>query len=153
HDGAFVWAGNQTTAYTSSAENQFAIHASGGVTLAVNAGPDKVVQVGERYRDNALIAWGRVGADAVLSHHFGIVEVNQSVTGRYDITLDAVTDGVVGAALIPMAIAEIDSQPIGASGMRIVSINQTGSQTFTVYINNGNFNPVNNDFVFMVTGR
>ncbi|KAA3660110.1 MAG: hypothetical protein DWQ04_20325, partial [Chloroflexi bacterium] len=51
HDGAFVWADNQAITYTSSAENQFAIHASGGVTLAVNAGPDKAVQVGERYRD------------------------------------------------------------------------------------------------------
>jgi hypothetical protein len=109
------------------------------------------VQVGERYRDNALIAWGRVGANANLGHHFGIVSVNQVGIGRYDITLDAETDA--STALIPMAVAEIDSQPVGPNVMRFVSINQTGPQTFTVYINDGNFNPVSNDFVFMVTGR
>ena len=153
HDGAFVWADNQEDTYASTAENQFAIRASGGVTLAVNAGEDKPIQVGERYRDNALIAWGRVSSNALLDRHFGIAEVSQSTTGQYVITLDAVTYSSNGAALIPMAVTEIDTQPTNAAAVRFVSINQTSSQTFEVYINDGNFNPVNNDFVFMVTGR
>lgn len=153
HNGTFVWADNQTADYISTAENQFAIRASGGVTLAVNAGEDKPIQVGERYRDNGIIAWARVSAGGVLDEGFGISEVIITGPGSYAITVDGETAVSNGASLIPMAIAEIDSVPASASSVRFVSINQTGSQTFNVYINNGNFLPVPNDFVFMVTGR
>ena len=43
--------------------------------------------------------------------------------------------------------------PNSAATARLVTIDQIGTNTFTVYINNGSFAPVNNDFVFMVTAR
>jgi hypothetical protein len=57
------------------------------------------------------------------------------------------------AALIPIAIAEIESLPANAAALRIVSINQASTYTFRVYINDGAGTPVDNDFVFMVTAR
>jgi hypothetical protein len=52
-----------------------------------------------------------------------------------------------------MAIAEIDSQPTTAASTRILSCNQATATTFEVFIQDGNYNPVDNDFMFIVTGR
>ena len=52
-----------------------------------------------------------------------------------------------------MAIAELDTPPVGAANVRIVSIDQITVNQFVVYINNGNWALVDNDFVFMVTAR
>jgi hypothetical protein len=52
-----------------------------------------------------------------------------------------------------MAIAEIDSAPVGAGKIRIVSVNQLETNIFNVYINDGNGNLVDNDFILMVTAR
>jgi hypothetical protein len=124
----------------------------GYVKLSKNAGAATETRIGERYRDNSIVAWAKVELDGNAgTDHFGVTSVAHPATGRYDITLDA--SAASAATLIPIAIAERDSQPNSAATIRIVSVNQTGTNTFSVYINDGTWAPVNNDFVFMVTAR
>jgi len=55
--------------------------------------------------------------------------------------------------LIPIAIAEVESPPTSAASARLVTINQYATNQFIVYITNGSYTLVDNDFVFIVTGR
>lgn len=154
HAGAFVWADATNADFASTASNQFSIRASNGVRLSVDAGADKAVTVGHLYRDNSIVAWAKVSADGTISGSasFGVSSVTHFPnSGDYLIGLTA--SAISAAYLIPMAIAEVDTKPANAADIRIVSINQTAANTFRVYINNGNFNLVDNDFVFMVTAR
>jgi hypothetical protein len=130
-----------------------ALYAGGVVSVAVNAGAAKPISVGERYRDNAIVAWAKCsgGVPGAIQAEFGISAVDHYNTGCYKIYLDI--SAAEAASLIPMAIAEIDSAPVGAGAIRIVSINQLQPNIFNVYINDGNGNLVDNDFVFMVTAR
>ncbi|MHC1768187.1 MAG: hypothetical protein AB9869_28600 [Verrucomicrobiia bacterium] len=124
------------------------------MTFVANAGSNKKINVGERYRDNALVAWGFVQANGTVNARFGVTKVDRRPDpskGVYDVTLDAAA--VQGVSLIPIAIAELDTPPTDAATARIVSVNGTGTNTFTVYINNGSFQLVNNDFYFIVTAR
>jgi hypothetical protein len=124
----------------------------GYVWLSKNAGTATETRIGQRFRDNGIVAWAKVELDGdVGADHFGLTSVTHPATGRYDVTLQA--SAASAATLIPIAIAERDSQPNSAATVRIVSINQTGVNTFSVYINDGTWAPVNNDFVFMVTAR
>jgi len=153
HQGAFVWGDSTEADIASTKENQFVIRASNGVSLSVNAGNTTAIDVGERYRDNAIVAWAKIQGGAVAgTADFGVASV-QHVTGSgvYTITLDVSAFGT--NHLIPIATAEVDSPPVGAANVRIVSINQIGQDQFVVYINNGNWALVDNDFVFMVTAR
>lgn len=151
HDGALVWADATDTDFSSSAPNQVAIRAANGVRLASDAGSGKSVNVGEYYRDNSIIAWARVTAGGGLSADFGVASVARPSAGQYIMTLTASSRSAL--SLIPMAVAETDTAPVGASNVRIVSVNQVGTGEFRVYITNGSYNLVDNDFVFMVTGR
>jgi hypothetical protein len=131
------------------------IYLDGGVgviSMGKNAGSSNSIFVGDRYRDNGIIAWAKVSSGGSFgTDEFGLTSITQPAVGRYDITLNA--SAASAATLIPIAIAERDSQPNSAATVRIVSIDQTGPNTFSVYINNGNWAPVDNDFVFMVTAR
>lgn len=157
HAGAFVWADATASPYASTATNQFAIRASNGVSLAVNAGDVKTIQIGERYRDNALVAWAKIRANGTIqsSADFGVAVVAHTEgPGVYTIGIDDNT--LDTATLIPIAIAEVESAPTppnAADKVRLVMINQTAPSAFKVYITDGNFNLVDNDFVFMATGR
>ncbi len=156
-DGAFVWADDSVgVPISSTAENQFLIRASGGVSLAINANYAKIINVGERYRDNAIVAWAKI--DGVLgvvqnaqTASFGIAATRRIAAGQYGITTTA--SASINFNLVPIAIAEIDSAPSGAANVRIVSVNQINPNYFEVYINDGNFVLVDNDFTVMVTGR
>lgn len=151
HPGAFVWSSAKPAASTCS--NQFVVGASGGFRLTENGGQSKTVELGDRYRDNAIIAWAKVAADGTIAAgaRFGLTSVTNLDTGKYEITLDASAESAY--TLVPMAIAEVDTAPTSAASARLVTVNQTGTNTFRVYINNGNYALVNNDFTFMVTGR
>jgi hypothetical protein len=130
----------------------YALQASGGVSITVNAGSAKQIAVGDRYRDNAIVAWAKVSSAGSLSQDFGVASVTKDPgAGSYLIVLDS--RAVEAATLIPMAIAEIDTAPTTAAGLMIVSINQLSANIFDVYINNGSGTPVDNDFVVMVTAR
>lgn len=128
---------------------------NGNVHLGINAGDGTTINVGDRYRDNATVAWAKIGGGdpGSIQAEFGISAVDHYAVGCYKIYLDI--SAANAASLIPMAIAEIefDAAPVNAGQLRIVSINQVASNIFDVYINNGNGALVNNDFVFMVTAR
>jgi hypothetical protein len=125
---------------------------NGRLNLGINAGAATAITVGDRYRDNSIVAWAKVTATGTISSEFGVASVTKDPgSGSYLIALDASSAGA--AYLLPIAIAEIDTQPNSAAGLRIISINQIAASTFQVFINNGSGTPVDNDFVFMVTAR
>ena len=130
----------------------YALGVEGGMRMTVDAGDAMTITVGDRYRDNAIVAWARVNAGGTASAEFGVASVTKDPgSGSYLIELDA--HAASTSALIPIAIAEIESAPDSAGEVRIVSINQASTYTFRVYITNGNWALVDNDFVFMVTAR
>jgi hypothetical protein len=121
--------------------------------MGINAGEAMTITVGDRYRDNGIVAWAKIGGGdpGSIQAEFGISSVDHYMVGAYKIYLDI--SAVDAYSLIPMAIAEIDAAPTNAGEIRIVSINQVAPNIFNVYINDGNGNLINNDFVFMVTAR
>ena len=127
---------------------------NGNVHMGIDAGATPIA-IGDRYRDNGIVAWAKIssgGGSFSISSEFGVALATKDAgVGSYTIALDASSAGA--AYLIPMAVAEIDTQPNSAAGLRIVSVNQVDASTFQVFINNGNGTPVDNDFVFMVTAR
>lgn len=129
----------------------FQVEDNGRVNLANDAGWATAINIGDRYRDNSIVAWAAVSSNGDIGWEFGVASVTRAGAGNYMIELDAHAAG--GTALIPIAIAEVESQPNSAATVRIVSINQTADNIFRIYINNGNWAPVDNDFVFMVTAR
>jgi hypothetical protein len=138
--------------YFTNVGSGYAICAEGGIKLTVNAGNAKPITPGDRYRDNAIVAWAKVSSDGSIGAEFGLTSVTKDPgAGSYLIALDA--NAASTSNLIPIAIAEIESSPANAAGLRIVSINQASTYTFRVYVNNGTGTPVDNDFVFMVTAR
>jgi hypothetical protein len=126
---------------------------TGLVRLNINAGSAMTITVGDRYRDNAIVAWAKIIGTGIgsISSEFGVSSVDHNNPGCYTIYLDI--DATNASSLIPIAIAEIDLAPTSADTVRIVSINQIAPKIFDVYINNGNWDLVDNDFVFMVTAR
>ena len=153
HWGAFVWGDSTNANIASTKADQFVIRATNGVSLSINAGNTTAIDVGERYRDNAIVAWAKIQDGAVAgTADFGVANVQHvNDTGVYTITLDVSAASI--NHLIPIAIAEVESPPVGAANVRIVSVNQIGQSQFVVYINNGNWTLVDADFVFMVTAR
>jgi hypothetical protein len=150
HQGAFVW-GDSTNVYIASTKSdQFVIRASNGVSLSVNAGESKSIDVGERYRDNALIAWADIAGNGTLSGEFGVTSVSHS-TGIYTITLDATA--VDAFRLVPIATVEVDAPPTSAASARLVTINIVDAHTFIVYVTNGSYALVDNQILFMATAR
>jgi hypothetical protein len=157
--GSFVWADSTNADFTSTADNQFSIRAANGMFIANDAGGAKVVPVGTRYRDNAIVAWARVTAAGGLDSNFNIASVTKLSTGLYRFTLNSSLSS--GFSLVPIVTPELDpvvvdppTPPTSAANVRIVATNQVAAgNTFDVYIYNGNFALVDNDFQVLVTGR
>jgi hypothetical protein len=153
HKGSFVWADTSTpSSFYSSADNQFAVRADNGFYLARDAGQNKTVPRGTYYRDNAIIAWGRISGSGYIEVGFNVESVSHPSPGIYTVKLRS--GASYGANLIPIVNTEVDGAVTGAANMRIPIVNQlTAGDQFDVYIYNGNFNLINNDFIFIVTGR
>ena len=117
------------------------------VRVATNAGSSTAIGIGDRWRDNAIVAWGTVTSGSILSQEFGVASFVNDSTGVYTITLDA--SAASSTELVPMAIAEIETP----SAPRVININQSAINQFQVFIFNLTGTRVNNDFVFMVTAR
>jgi len=154
--GSFVWSDRSSNSnFFSNEENEFAVRAENGLRLSEDAPPNKEVEFGQYYRDNSILAWAKVSSSGIANASHGLESVTHVPgSGVYTLT---VTDNAEDAnALIPIANAEIDTAPEAAADLRIVSINQRGSfpyKSFDVYINRGTGALVDNDFVFMLTGR
>lgn len=154
HPRSFVWGDGRSDLEETNSDspNQFVIGASNGLCLRDQAGQSKTIRLGDHYRDNGIVAWGKVRSDGVISsYEFGVDSVIHNSTGSYTIALDIMASSA--NTIIVTATPEIDTAPTSAATMRICSVNQTASNTFDVYINTGAGVAVNNDFMFMVTAR
>jgi hypothetical protein len=155
--GSFVWADSTNADFTSTADNQFSIRAANGMFIANDAGNAKAVPVGTRYRDNSIVAWGRITANGTLDSNFNIASVTKVSTGQYRIVLNSGLSS--GFTLLPAVTPEVDeigldTPPAGAANVRIVATNQYASgSTFDVYMYNGSSALVDNDFQVLITGR
>jgi hypothetical protein len=146
-------ANSDFTIYNGANSTVLKAEENGRLNLGINAGSAMTITVGDRYRDNAIVAWAKItgGDPGSIQAEFGISAVDHYAVGCFKIYLDI--GAANSASLIPMAVAEIDTAPANAGQIRIVSVNQLAVNIFDVYINDGNGNLVNNDFVFMVTAR
>lgn len=154
HPHTFVWGDGRSDVEeaTSSAPNQFLIRASNGVRFSRPAGEDKAIELGDHYRDNGIVAWGRVRSDGLVStYEFGVASVVRNSTGNYTVTLDITASSTNN--VIVTATPELETAPSSAATLRIASVNQVSAGMFDVYINTGAGIAVDNDFMFMVTAR
>ena len=121
--------------------------------LASEAGDAKPVDFGERYKDNSIVAWGKVwGSSGETSgNSFNLKSVTHDSTGAYTIYTNPSAESA--AELIPIVTLEVESIPRSAGSARHWYVNQVSADSFEVYITNGNYGSVDNDFVFIVTGR
>jgi hypothetical protein len=155
--GSFVWADSTNADFSSTADNQFSIRAANGMFIANDAGGAKAVPIGTRYRDNSIAAWARVTAAGGVDSNFNVASVTRVSAGRYSFTLNSSLSS--GFSLVPIVTVETDpdgggNPPVGAANVRLVATNQVAAgNTFDVYIYNGNFALVDNDFQVLVTGR
>jgi hypothetical protein len=144
--------GKNAGTYDGTARPADTVRVPGKILAGTNADNTSAVGVGEYYRDNAIVAWAKVSASGVTGdNEFGIAGITHTATGIYTITLTA--SAANNTFLIPVAIAEIDSAPTSAATLRIVSVNQSSTNSFQVFINNGTGTLVDNEFVFIATAR
>ena len=168
NNGSFVWGDSTAADVTSTANDQMVVRANGGVVLnttanvAINATSGMTfstdatnavtVPVGTHYRDNTIIAWGRVSGN-VLSDAFNVQGVVRNSAGNYTVTLRS---AVSGTALVPVASISYvgGAQPTTAANFRMIAVDQLLSNSaFNVFTNNGTFAAADSDFTFIVTGR
>jgi hypothetical protein len=157
HTGSFVWADSTNADFSSTQADQFRIRAENGLSLANDAGPNKVVPIGTLFRDNTVVAWGRITSAGVLETNFNVASVTRVSAGRYEVLLNSSLQS--GFTLMPAVTAEVDPDgsnvvPTGAANARIAVTNQVAAGIrFEIYIYNGSFNLVDNDVSFIVVGR
>jgi hypothetical protein len=171
NQGSFVWADSTAASFSSTANDQFLIRAAGGVGIGTTAPQARLhvaggavrvssnaaaegdsAQIGERYRDNSIIAWGSANGNGAIPRSFGVSSVTRDAAGEYTITL-TVEAATSAGNLVPVAIAEVDAAPTSAAVARLVTIDQVSTTQFKVYITTGAFAAVDNQFTFIVTGR
>jgi hypothetical protein len=150
--GSFVWGDSTNADVTSTANDQMTIRASGGVALTVNATNGASVPVGTLYKDNAIVAWGRVTSNALVES-FNVASVSHNSAGNYSVQVNAVA--FTGFALPVVSVSyPSGSTPTTAATVRIATTGLTGFlNVFSVFINSGTFAPTDADFTFIVTGR
>ena len=122
-----------------------------------------VVQEGDIYRNNQILAWAKVMEGGELSgdhFDFGVDHISHIGVGHYEVFLDvSVPDG---GFLAPVASPEVDwtddfvNTP-SAGNLRIAVVDQLGltgtaSNRFGVYMFDGTGTLVDNDFIVIVTG-
>jgi hypothetical protein len=136
------------------ARNDGTVRVTGEVTVETDAGPSTTITIGQRYRDNSIVAWGRVTAAGTLTNEFGVVSVAHPTTGTYTVTIDDTAS--LAGNFIPMVVPEVDAMPTTAATIRLAYVDQSGTvpfNKFTVYMINGSFAATDEDFIFMVTAR
>lgn len=129
-----------------------ALHVSNGSiynSFSIASTSNRQPRVGEYWKDNSIIAWAKVAANGSLMHEYGVVQVIKDGVGNYRIRLKA--DACCQS--VPIATAEVEALPTTAAMARLVTIDQIEPKEFRVYITNGTYAPVDNDFVVIVTGR
>jgi hypothetical protein len=111
-------------------------------------------QVGDRFRDNSIVAWARIVANGTINTigRFGMTSVTRTGVGAYRVVIDVSLNSP--SSVLPVVTPEIDTRPINASQIRVASVNQgVANNAFDVWINDGTGAPADNDFMLIVTGR
>ncbi|MGH8015186.1 MAG: hypothetical protein ACREBV_03250, partial [Candidatus Zixiibacteriota bacterium] len=106
-------------------KNDGTVTAGGHVSVGGDAGPSTTVAIGERYRDNALVAWGRVSAAGVLTNEFGVASLAHPTTGTYTITIDDTAS--LAGNFIAMVVPEVDAMPGSVATVRLAYVDQNGT--------------------------
>ncbi|MGB9798869.1 MAG: hypothetical protein ACPLUL_02090 [Thermanaerothrix sp.] len=121
-----------------------------------DAGENKTIEIGERYRDNGIVAWGQVwdgdmGID--LTGDFGIQSVSRDDSNfYYHVILDvnATSDSVFVVTVTPI----YDPTMALIANVSQVTVNDDNHPEFDVYLSNGNSLITGFcGFNFIVTGR
>ena len=117
-----------------------------------DAGIAQRVAVGERFRDNSIVAWARVGADGNAgAGAFGVLKASRLAPGEYLITLSAQARSP--EELAPTATCLTPRAPGVPQALRIASVNVEGPNLVHIFISDGDGRPVDGEFVFLATGR
>ncbi len=145
-----MWGDSTDLDVASTDNDQFVVRAKNGLVLTENVTNTQIVNMGEYYRDNAIIAWARVTGIGTYVDHYGILGIIKS-TGIYTATLMATPSSA--NQVIPIAIAEVNNPPTSAAAARLVTVRQLMPNQFVVYITNGSYTLVDNEFLVLVTGR
>ena len=124
-----------------------------------DAGESKTIGIGERYRDNGIVAWGQVWdtdiGQAQLIGDFGVDEV--SLDGdHYRVILDVnlIQDMFLIATVTPIYDNTNDMNTIPLIAVSPVKVNVEGHPEFDVYIYaDRSLSPGFCGFNFIVTGR
>ncbi len=156
HDGSFVWADSSTNStFASSNANEFAVRATGGVRFEAELGTASLPNKKNRYADNNVVAWARVGSNgAIGTSHFGVESCTSFGQGNYEILLDVSMTSP--STLIPVATVDLFgmSLPTNAAQARLVYVERTlDLNRFIVRTTTGAYVPTNTAFNFIVTGR
>jgi hypothetical protein len=146
-NGTNVGVGTATT--STKLEVNGVLTVSGSATnSATDLGP------GKYSKDNAVLAWGLIKDDATftLSSTHNVSRVVKGSAGNYFIELK---QGLVNGSYLGIVVTpEIDTPPTNAATHRFAFVNAiAGSLSFYVFMSDGNFTPVDNDFSFIVTGK
>ena len=152
YEGSFVWSDATPADQYSPAMNTFTVRAANGLILPSNADTASNITIGSHFRDNGIVAWGKVSAaGSAGTDFFGLASVSGNADTTYTVTIDA--SAATANELIPLACVVVNSPPTSAAAARLIYVNQTAINQFKVYITNGNYVKTYNDFVFMVTAR
>ncbi|WP_322805499.1 hypothetical protein [Thermanaerothrix sp.] len=121
-----------------------------------DAGESKTIEIGERYRDNGIVAWGQVwdGETVDLTGDFGVWSVSRSNDNYgYHVVLDV--SATQGSVFVVTVTPIFDSTMALTANVSQIAINQDGNPEFDVYIRDGYGNYVTSlcGFNFIVTGR
>jgi hypothetical protein len=108
--------------------------------------------MGDRYRDNGIVAWAKINADGTIASEFGIASAEHPFAGQYQIFVDITAASM--ATLVPVATIELDGlSPVSATNARLIYVEQLATGNFVVSVTNGDFFPVDNGFTVIVTAR
>jgi type VI secretion system VgrG family protein len=124
---------------------------AGQLVSNANADPRQPLNPGQRFRDNAIVAWARVDAAGKTQSELGVEATSQVRLGWYHVVIEAAA--ATAPELIPMAVAEVAAQPPSLEAMRFVSVQQEDRNAFNVFVNDGAGRPAASAFVFLATAR
>ena len=128
HDGAFVWGDEQYGAFSSTANNQFLIRASGGVGIGTNMPGAPLTVVNDTEEDAAIVASGEETRGEVGHVDAGVrgTHVSTSNRGRLGSALAGVVgeagsgssgSGVLGTSTLGHGVSAISAQAAAVCGL------------------------------------
>lgn len=138
--------------------NAFEVSYNGHSTVFHNTFGATPVILGSTYTDNVIYAWGSIDPSGnPICRSFGVVNVQHINRGWYEITMDIVDPSghpmPINCGSVTATIASQNGPGGGWFSNAIISVSQIVNNVFDVYILDPSGNPVDEAFMFKVTGR